>query len=76
MKEVKDRCLDVDDLSASQEVGDVLQKHRIDGLLFPSATGKGLNLVVFKRNCADSALLIENEDELVNEMAQIAAKRK
>ena len=75
LKEVRERCLDVDDLSASQQVGDVLQKHGIDGLLFPSATGKGLNLIVFKRNCADSALHIENEDELVDEMAQIAAKR-
>ena len=76
LKALRERCLDVDDLSVSQEVGDALQKHGIEGLLFPSETGKGLNLIVFMSNCAESALHIENEDELVNEMAQIAAKRK
>ena len=76
LKTVRERCLEVDDLSTSQEVGDALQKHGIDGLLFPSAAGKGLNLIVFKSNCAAHALRIENEDELVKEMAQIAAKRK
>jgi RES domain-containing protein len=75
MAAIRDKCLG-DDLAASQEFGDVLVSHGVEGLLFPSQTGLGTNLVVYKKCCGSKALKIENETELLATIAAIAKSIK
>jgi len=70
---LRQSCLALDDLSVSMEVGSVLAKGRIQGVLFPSVVGADANLVVYVQNCPRSSLTILNADELkakVQEMAR------
>ena len=69
---VRDKCLG-DDLSASQQFGDVLVSLGVQGLRFPSQAGPGVNLVVYKTCCAPNALKIENEAALRATIAAIAS---
>ena len=48
-------CLALDNLSVSMDVGSVLAKRRIQGLLFPSVVGTDANLVVnpFRANAGE-----------------------
>lgn len=75
MAAVREKCLDIDDLSFSQQLGDVLQSHGIDGLIFPSAIGRGLNLVVYRECCAADALKLRNKAELIAILEKIAKAR-
>ena len=60
---IREKCLG-EDLSPSQQFGDVLVSQGVDGLRFPSRAGPGVNLVVYKLCCDPSALKIENEAAL------------
>jgi RES domain-containing protein len=68
---VRDKCLG-DDLSDSQQFGDVLVSLAVQGLRFPSQAGPGVNLVVYRTCCAPNALKIENEAALRATIAAIA----
>lgn len=69
---VRDKCLS-DDLSPSQQFGDVLVSQSVQGLQFPSQAGPGVNLVVYRTCCAPNALKIENEAALRATIAAIAS---
>ena len=49
---LRQSCFTPDDLSISMEVGAVLAKRRVQGVLFPSVVGTDANLVVYVRNCS------------------------
>jgi RES domain-containing protein len=74
---IAERCLNEDDLTPSMEVATILEKAGIQGVVFPSVVeGGDDNLVVYVANCMPAALQIQNEDEFVQEVKRIAAKRK
>jgi RES domain-containing protein len=72
---IRGKCLG-EDLSPSQQFGDVLVSQGVDGLRFPSQAGPGVNLVVYKLCCDASALKIENEAALRATIAAIASSIK
>lgn len=76
---LRQSCFTPDDLSVSMEVGAVLAKRRVQGVLFPSVVGTDANLVVYVQNCPPASLAIVNADELqekVEEVARLASDRK
>ena len=75
MGAIRHKCLG-DDLSPSQQFGDVLVSQDVGGLLFPSQAGPGVNLVVYKKCCDPSALKIENKAEQLATIAGIAKSAK
>jgi len=75
MGAIRDKCL-ADNLSPSQELGNVLVSQGVEGLLFPSQAGPGVNLVVYKKCCGSKALKIKNEAELLATIAAIARSIK
>lgn len=72
LRQIREACLSPDDLSRSQEVGQVLSRAGIQGLLFPSVVGAGRNLIVFLDNCDASSLALHNADELRTRISEIA----
>jgi RES domain-containing protein len=75
-KEVQTACLAKNDLSASMELARELEAVRIQGLLFPSVVGGDENLVVYRANCGRKALILQNEQAVIDQAKQIAAKHK
>ena len=73
---VRQTCLDPDDLTPSMELGDLLRKRSVQGLAFPSAVGRGKNLIVYLEHCSASALEIYNASELMKKMRQIVRRPK
>ncbi len=73
---VRQSCLAPDDLIPSMELGDLLRARSIQGLVFPSAVGRGKNLIVYLEHCPAAALEIHNAAELVKKMRQILGKPK
>jgi len=73
---VRMNCLATDDLALSMELGDLLRARSIQGLIFPSAVGRGRNLIVYLEHCSADALEIHNEAELMKKMRQIVRKPK
>ena len=69
---VRKACLNEDDLSASMEVGSILVREGIQGLLFPSVIGGDDNLIVYRANCTKKSLTIHNEKEVIEEAERIA----
>jgi RES domain-containing protein len=69
-------CLDMDDLSTSMELARELLSEGIEGLLFPSVVGGDDNLVVYLANCSHMALSLKNEEQVIEQARQIAAKHK
>lgn len=67
---VREACLSEGELETSMEIGDKLQKLGIQGLLFPSVTGKGRILVVYLDNCDPGALKLRNLNELKKKIAE------
>ena len=67
-------CLALDILSVSMEVGTVLAKRRIQGVLFPSVVGTDANLVVYVQNCRRGSLAIMNADELRKKVKEMARR--
>jgi len=72
MAPIRDKCLDVDDITWSQQLGDLLLTSSVDGLLFPSTIGSGLNLIVYNQCCAPGALRLQNKKELLARLKKIA----
>jgi len=72
---IRDKCLG-EDLSPSQQFGDLLVSQGVEGLRFPSQAGPGVNLVVYKKCCDPNALQIENEAALRATIAAIASSIK
>lgn len=64
------------DLSYSQHVGRFLADSGIQGLLFKSSVGAGVNLLVFLENCAFSQLKVRKLDETMDTLRQIVTKHK
>lgn len=71
---VRKACLNVDDLSASIELGRMLVADGIQGLLFTSAIGGDNNLIVYRAHCGKKALTIQHEKDVIEEAKKIAAK--
>jgi RES domain-containing protein len=69
---IRQACLDENDLARSKEVGEVIRKAGIQGLRFPSVTGKGRNLIVYSANCGSGALNLCNVDELKKKIAELS----
>jgi RES domain-containing protein len=72
LRQIRESCLSPGDLSRSQELGQVLSRAGIQGLLFPSVVGAGRNLIVFLDNCDASSLALRNADEMRTRIAEIA----
>jgi hypothetical protein len=73
---VRQNCLAADDLVPSMELGDLLRTRSIQGLVFPSAVGRGKDLIVYLEHCPAAALEIHNAAELMKKMRQILRKPK
>ena len=58
------------------ELGDLLRARSIQGLIFPSAVGRGKNLIVYLKQCPAAALEIHHAAELMKKMRQILRKPK
>jgi hypothetical protein len=58
------------------ELARELEAVRIQGLLFPSVVGEDENLVVYRANCGRKALILQNEQAVIDQAKQIAAKHK
>jgi hypothetical protein len=69
-------CLAPADLTPSMELGDLLRMRFIQGLVFPSAVGRGKNLIVYLEHCPAAALEIHHAAELVKKMRQIVRRPK
>jgi RES domain-containing protein len=65
-----------DDLSYSQDVGRFLADSGIQGLLYKSLVGTGVNLLVFLENCATGQLKVRKLDETIDTLKRIVSKRK
>jgi RES domain len=72
MAPIRDKCLAIDDITWSQQLGDLLVRSGVDGLLFPSAIGSGLNLIVYNQCCAPDALRLQSKRELLAKLKKIA----
>ena len=73
---VRQSCLAPDDLTPSMELGDLLRQRSVQGIVFPSAVGRGKNLIVYLEHCRAWALEIHNAAELVKKMRQIVRRPK
>ena len=71
-------CLDPNDLTASQEVGEFLQTRGIHAVVFPSATPgfSGRNLVVFRDAIPPPVLLLANREQILDELRRLADRRR
>jgi hypothetical protein len=76
MASVRQGCLAPDDLIPSMELGDLVRARAIQGLVFPSAVGRGKNLIVYLENCRARGLEIHNAAELMKKTRQILRKPK
>lgn len=65
-----------DDLSYSQDVGRFLADSRIQGLLFKSVVGAGVNLLVFLENCSFGQLKIRKLEDTLETLKRIVSSRK
>ena len=69
---VRDASLDENDLAPSKEVGEALRKAGIQGLQFPSVTGKGRNLIIYSVNCDPGDLNLHNADEIKKKLSEFS----
>jgi hypothetical protein len=70
-------CLNNADLADSMELSHELEAEGVQGLLFPSVVGGDDNLVVYRANCGHpSALALQNEQQVIDQAKQIAARYK
>lgn len=65
-----------DDLGYSQEVGQFVASHAIQGLLFKRAIGTGFNLVIFLDNCTSGQISVRKLDETIETFKKIARLHK
>ena len=73
---VRQICLAPNDLTPSMELGNLLRTRSIQGLIFPSAVGRGKNLIVYLDHCPAAALEIHQAAELMKKILQILRKPK
>jgi RES domain-containing protein len=71
---VRIACLAKNDLSASMDLAHELEARGIEGLLFPSVVGGDDNLVIYRANCDPKALILQNEQKVIDQAMRIAAK--
>jgi len=71
-------CLDPNDLTASQEVGEFLQTRSIQAVVFPSAIPgfSGRNLVVFRDVTPAPAILLVNREQILDELRRLADRMR
>ena len=69
-------CLDPNDLTASQEVGEFLLTRSIHAVVFPSAIPgfSGRNLVVFRDVIPAPSVLLVNREQIIEELRRLAAR--
>jgi RES domain-containing protein len=73
---IRAACLAEHDLVASMDLARELEAKGIQGLLFPSVVGGNENLVVYLANCSRKMLALKNEQQVIDQAKQIAAKHK
>lgn len=71
-------CLDPNDLTASQEVGEFLQRRSIQAVVFPSAIPgfSGRNLVVFRDVIPPPVILLANREQILDELRRLADRMR
>jgi RES domain-containing protein len=74
--QIRESCFALDDLTRSQELGQVLLATGVQRLLFPSVVGAGRNLVVYLQNCHPSSLTLHNADQMLDRIAEISKLKK
>jgi hypothetical protein len=69
-------CLDPNDQTASQEVGEFLRTHGVQGIVFPSAIPgfTGRNLVVFRDVIPPPDIVFVNREQILKELRRLAAR--
>ncbi len=67
-------CLDPNDLTASQGVGEFLQARSIPAVVFPSAIPgfSGRNLVVFRDVIPAPSVILVNREQIIEELRRLA----
>ncbi len=67
-------CLDLNDLTASQEVGEFLRTRSIHAVVFLSAIPgfSGRNLVVFRDVITPPVILLANREQILDELRRLA----
>jgi RES domain-containing protein len=77
LKALRKKCLSANDLAASMELAEHLQKAGVQGLVFPSVVAGGDdNLVVYLANCKPGSLKLENEAELIAQAKLISSRTR
>jgi len=69
-------CLDPNDLTDSQAVGEFLQTHSIQAVVFPSAIPgfSGRNLVVFRDAVPEPVIVLVNREQIIEELRRVARR--
>ena len=69
-------CLDPNDLTESQAVGEFLQTHSIQAVVFPSAIPgfSGRNLVVFRDAVPEPVIVLVNREQIIKELRHLAQR--
>lgn len=71
-------CLDPNDLTASQKVGEFLQTRSIHAVVVPSGIPgfSGRNLVVFRDVIPPPAILLVNREQILDELRRLADRMR
>jgi RES domain-containing protein len=69
-------CLEPNDVTASQEVGEFLRSQGVQGLMFPSAIPgfTGQNVVVFRDATPSPEIILVNRDQILRELRRLAER--
>ena len=69
-------CLDPNDLTESHAVGEFLQTHSIQAVVFPSAIPgfSGRNLVVFRDVVPEPVIVLVNREQIIKELRHLAQR--
>jgi hypothetical protein len=69
-------CLELNDVTASQEVGEFLRSQGVQAIMFPSAIPgfTGQNLVVFRDATPPPEIALVNRDEILRELRRLAER--
>ncbi len=67
-------CVDPNDLTESQAVGEFLQTHGIQAVVFPSAIPgfSGRNLVIFRDVVPEPVVVLVNREQIIKELRHLA----
>jgi RES domain-containing protein len=66
------KCLEVESLAASQAVGHHLAALGIQGILYPSVAGTGINIVVFIENTGTGQVVLFNRAQLIAQIVRLS----